>query len=111
MFFAVIRRAYEGSAFHIIKSKPIADFAEFCKFIRMNKTNYGQMFFCWLEILANRNDINSIISQVFYGLNDFSFFFTETEHDTALRAHAAFFENLQCLHASPIPGLDAHLFG
>ncbi len=45
MFFAMIARTYEWSAFHIIQSKLISYFTIFCKFIWMDKTLHRQMFF------------------------------------------------------------------
>src|SRR5436190_19968174 len=102
MFFAVVRGAYKWSAFYVIQSEFIAKVAILSKFILMNETNDGQMFFSRLEILSQSNDINTCIGKVAHSLYYFFFLFAQSKHYTAFRSHASQLQRFQHFHASPV---------
>src|ERR1700735_2066061 len=71
MSFAMIGGPYEQTAFYIVKTEVITGLAQFGEFIRVNKTDDGQMFFCRLKILAQGDDIHSAAAKVFHRLHHF----------------------------------------
>lgn len=47
----------QWARFNVLESHLFAEVFVFGKFVGMNEANYGQMIFCWLQILAEGEDV------------------------------------------------------
>lgn len=81
---SVVRAANEWTRGHLFKTHALGESAEFFELVGGNVTHYRQVFGSGLQVLAERQEVAFVLSEIREALQQFVAGFTEPEHQAAL---------------------------